>query len=61
MKIEGQRQQGEWTKKYRIFLWIVLVLLLILTGCFYYGMRRRSEIPREGTLVYSEEFYERET
>lgn len=60
MKIMRERQQTEWARRYRLFLWILLAALLVLAGFLYYGARRRSEIPREGTLVYSEEIYERE-
>lgn len=60
MKIVRERQQSEWAKRYRLFLWIVLAALLVLAGILCYGARRRSEIPREGTLVHSGEIYERE-
>lgn len=56
----GQKTQ-EWAKRYRLFLWGLLLALVVLAGCLFYGAGRRSEIPREGTLVYSEEFYEGNT
>ncbi len=58
MKTANGRQIQGWTKRYRLFLWGLLFALVVLACCLFYGVSRRSEIPREGTLVYSEEIYE---
>lgn len=59
VKLESGRAAAEWARRYRLFLWGLLLLLLILAGCLLYGARHRSEIPGEGTLVHSGEVYER--
>lgn len=59
VKLASGREAAEWAKRYRLFLWGLLLALLILAGCLLYGVSRRSEIPGEGTLVHSGEVYER--
>lgn len=59
MKTAGKQQTQEWAKRYRLFLWVLLLTVLVLGGCIFYSLRHRPEIPKEGMLVRSEKVYER--
>lgn len=59
MRMAGERQAPQWAKRYRLFLWMLLLTVLLLAGCIWYCLQSRSEIPKEGTLVRSVEIYER--
>ncbi len=51
MRAYKHRQATGWEKFYRLFLCLLLLAVLLLAGGFYYGINRRAEIPKEGTLV----------
>lgn len=59
MRMARERQAAEWAKRYRLFLWMLLLTVLLLAGCIWYCLQSRPEIPKEGTLVRSVEVYER--
>lgn len=59
MRAEGERRVGEWAKRYRLFLWILLFFVLVMAGFIVYCLQSRPEIPKEGTLVQSGYIYER--
>ncbi|MDD6638931.1 MAG: hypothetical protein PUE81_09155 [Lachnospiraceae bacterium] len=59
MKTRQSRQAVPWVRRYRCFLWILLLTLVLLAGGICYGLSDRTEIPKEGTLVHRGEFYER--
>lgn len=51
MRVCRHRQAAGWEKFYRLFLCLLLLAVLLLAGGFYYGIHRRAEMPKEGTLV----------
>lgn len=48
-----QSRQATAVRRYRCFLWILLLAILLLAGGVCYGMANKTEIPKEGTLVHS--------
>lgn len=51
MRREKERREPGWVGRYRLFLCLVLLAVLLVVGGFYYSFCERTKIPEEGTLV----------
>lgn len=50
MREQRDRQTAHFVRRYRFFLCLLLLTVLLAFG-FYCRIRRQAEIPKEGTLV----------
>lgn len=48
------KEQG-WVRKYRAVLWLVLVLVLLLSGWYGFLVYEKNKVPEDATLVEQQE------
>ena len=51
--------ERSWSRRYRFWLVILLLLVLVFTGWYCIDWYQKTSTPKEGTLVDSVRMYER--